>query len=363
MKLRKRKDGLWTTQVRVDKGKYRSVYGKTQKECKSKAERILVDLHNGDYHDSNSITLSDWWEIWLEKFSSDLKESTLLNYSKIYNKHIKPYFSKTKLCEIKLSDVQGFINAKHSEGFERGTISTMVTLLQRIFRDAVKNGLIKVSPCSGYVLPKEETIKKRTVLDGAKIDEFITTARETTIYSDAFEFILLTGLRSGELRGLSFEQCDLINKTLLVDRQYNSNTKKITSPKSGKPRTIVLPSRAVSIIEKRKLECEKVRKSDPDFNEMNLVFYNSKGYLIKNTSLFNSIKRVSRKIGLPELRVHDLRHTYATQCIKAGVDIKTLQDNLGHSSSAFTLDIYGHSTPEMKIAGAEKLEKMLVKNW
>ena len=96
-----------------------------------------------------------------------------------------------------------------------------------------------------------------------------------------------------------------------------------------------------------------------DSNQKNLVFTTEFGRHINNKTLYMNYKRIMRKLGFPQLRFHDLRHTYAVVCLESGVDIKTLQENLGHATAAFTLDVYAHATNQMKKASADRMEQYI----
>ena len=154
------------------------------------------------------------------------------------------------------------------------------------------------------------------------------------------------------MRGLKPEDYNREDHSLLIQRQV-SKTGELVPPKSGKPRKIYLVSRAVEIIE---------QQINPDDL---MIFSGKKGDFVGYTSIRMALKKVAEAIGRPGFRIHDLRHTYATLSLQAGMDIKTLQENLGHHDPGFTLRRYGHSTDEMKIKGSEKFEGFLneLQNW
>ena len=96
-------------------------------------------------------------------------------------------------------------------------------------------------------------------------------------------------------------------------------------------------------------------------NEMNLVFTNELGEHLTNETVYKTYKRIVTELGRPDLKFHDLRHTYATISLEAGDDIKTLQGNLGHATASFTLDRYGHVSDNMKLKSAKNMEKFIRK--
>ena len=89
------------------------------------------------------------------------------------------------------------------------------------------------------------------------------------------------------------------------------------------------------------------------------MFTDEVGHRLSPNTVYHNYKRLVASIGLPEARLHDLRHSYAVASLRAGDDIKTVQSNLGHHTAAFTLDVYGHVTEEMKRASADRMEKFI----
>lgn len=100
-------------------------------------------------------------------------------------------------------------------------------------------------------------------------------------------------------------------------------------------------------------------KAGPLWNEEGFVFTDEVGHRLSPNTVYHNYKRLVASIGLPDARLHDLRHSYAVASLRAGDDIKTVQSNLGHHTAAFTLDVYGHVTEEMKRASAERMEKFI----
>ena len=95
------------------------------------------------------------------------------------------------------------------------------------------------------------------------------------------------------------------------------------------------------------------------WEDNNLIFTNPTGGYLSYRTVYDCFKRVVKKLGFPNTRFHDLRHTYAVAAIKSGDDIKTVQENLGHATAAFTLDVYGHVTSQMKQVSASRMEQFI----
>lgn len=170
-------------------------------------------------------------------------------------------------------------------------------------------------------------------------------------------------MRRAELSGLKWDCVDFWKGTICIKRQWQKDPGKrggfvLSSTKNGKPR-IVKPAASVMEI----LHQERIRQGELRLKAGNLwqddgfVFKNVLGAPLSPNTAYNHFKQIMASIGLPKTRMHDLRHTYAVASLANGDDIKTVQENLGHASAAFTLDRYGHVTDSMRQASSERMEQ------
>ena len=100
-------------------------------------------------------------------------------------------------------------------------------------------------------------------------------------------------------------------------------------------------------------------KAGPLWEDTGFVFCSEIGERLSPNTVYHNYKRLVASIGLPQARLHDLRHSFAVASLRAGDDLKTVQENLGHATSSFTLDVYGHVTEEMKQASADRMEQYI----
>ena len=148
----------------------------------------------------------------------------------------------------------------------------------------------------------------------------------------------------------------------------------ISTPKNGKARTISIGPSIIHLFQLQKQKLDTLKKAAGTlWNDCpmvftlsisteapyDLVFRNEVGDRLSYRTVYDCFKRVVARIGIPNARFHDLRHTYAVASIKSGDDIKTLQSNLGHSTAAFTLDVYGHITEQMRCDSADRMERFI----
>lgn len=354
MKISKRKDGRWRTQVKTPDGKYKSVYGKTKKECMQKASALIAEIENGDFVTRNTETLGGWCDIWFEDYTINLKENSKRIYSSYIRNQIKPILGNKKLQSLTNLDIQNFVNVI-SKNLSSRSVKDICNLLHKILDTARKAQLINHNPVEDMVLPKVKK-KEMEVLSENEISLFLDAIYKTSEYADFFELILHTGLRVMEAIGLTESRYDREGKFIIIDRQQSRKPyAEFITTKTGTTRKIALTDRAEEIIEDRIYSTRLKREENPKYNPEGFIFCKKFGEHLNYTTLYSHLKKAVKIIGRPELKIHDLRHTYATLAIKAGVDIKTLQNTLGHTSAQMTLDVYSHSTDDMKKESAVKM--------
>ena len=224
-------------------------------------------------------------------------------------------------------------------------------------------GYLRVNPTDACTLPR--VIKKEMhPLEEDQVSAFLKEVQGNP-HEYLYKIALFTGLREGEVLGLGWEHIDLENGILTVKRQFRKEQKKggqyyFSPPKNNRARSISLAPSVVLLFRLQKLEQNSMRMEAGDaWQENGLVFSNQTGGYLSYRTVYDCFKRIVKKIGSPSTRFHDLRHTYAVACIKSGDDIKTVQENLGHATAAFTLDVYGHVTKQMKQDSALRMEQFI----
>lgn len=347
MKISKRKDGYYRTSIKTPDGKYKSIYGKTKREVKEKAEKLIADIQTDNYVKNNKTTLENYSKLWIETYCNHLSESTVKEYKFDLKNHINRSLGNMELQKIKRSDVQQFIN-NMSESLSPKTVKNIYHILASILKNAERDELINKSPAQNISLPKLKT-KERLPLEIDQMYKLLEISKNTR-YEEVIEFLLLTGLRIGELIGLKRDCIDLENKIIIIKRQYSDKLNKLTLPKHSKIREVPLPKRAIEILE--------------NYLSLNgdLVFIQrsgkGKGNKLNQRAFNRELKRLGSLIGRSDLSAHILRHTYGTILLEAGISPKVIQSNLGHFTSDFTLKVYTHATEKGKNLSAEILDKI-----
>jgi len=368
--ITQRKDGSWMVKVTTGRdtgtGKpiYKYTYHKSQKEAREHLRQITATIDKGTYQEPSKMTLAVWLDIWLSEYLDAVKPATAYSYKAQVTNHIKPTLGAVKLQKLTPHQVQGLCNKLFRErGLSAKSIKNIHGVLHTALRQALKNGYILSNPADGTTLPRVEKPEIETLPED-KIAAFIEQTKSHK-FGTIYFVTLFTGLRQSEALGLTWDCVDFDKGTLLVRRQLVKN--KLTSEytmqtlKNDKPRAVA-PARAVMQriwLHRREQNEQRLQAGELWANPMNLVFTNPTGGHLVHLMVYKHYKRLVAELGIPEMRFHDLRHTYAVNALQSGDDIKTVQVNLGHHTAAFTLDTYGHVTEEMKQASADRMEQFI----
>ena len=374
--IRRRKDGTWEGRVTVgydDEGKpiRKSFYGKDRETVAQKINQALNKVYTSSYFEPSRATIKEWLQEWLKGRKAHIAESTHSTYETMIKVHIAPTIGSIKIKDIKTREIQNLLNEKLAGGLSARTVKYIYQTINAGLRQAVKERLIYYNPAEHVELPKQESKEMRT-FTVEELKRFFEVAKDSPHYT-AYYLDLATGLRRGELLGLRWKDIDLEKETLSVWQQLVKSREKprlklkeTKTPKSK--RTVKLDPATIALLKFHKKRQEKLRESlgeycskvNPDgYQDQDLVFCIGNGKPIDPDNFRRHFNLILEKAELPRARIHDLRHTYATLALEAGVDIKTLQESLGHTSIAITGDIYGHVTDRMREEAASKVGGVL----
>lgn len=367
--IRQRPDGTWEGRLTVgsDPGTGRpvrkSIYGKTQAEVRKKMTATQRAIDNGTYQAPDKTTVSEWLDTWMETFcAAKVKPLTYSSYEVAIKKHIKPSIGALRLQAVRGIHVQRLYNSMTTAGLSPKTVKNVAAILHKALSVALKQGLIQANPCDAAELPKA-THKEIQPLTDAEIPLFLDAIKGNP-FEAAYALCLFAGLREGECLGLSWDRVDFDAKRITVSQQLQREKKKggryyiAPTTKSGKPRQIEPPEIAFQYLRaERKRQTENRLAAGPLWsNPDNLVFTNELGQHYAAPTFYGKFKRIAASIGRPDARPHDLRHTAATVAIAAGADIKSVQDLLGHATASFTLNVYAHTSDQMKKDAAARMQ-------
>ena len=320
---------------------------------------------------SRIVVPRDKFLAWIDAkdYLNNVKPRTREIYKASIRNHLKPALGAIRLEALDTPTIQAFYNGLSSPCKTRDhalspkTIKDLHGILHKALSQAVAIGYLRFNPADACNIPKVVR-KELTPLDTEDIQKFLTEIR-----GNPFEILLsvtlFMGLREGEVLALSWHNIDFEHGTVLINCQLqrfreDKGVYRIVPTKNSKGRTIK-PATAVMDLLKRQraIQAEMRLKAGTAWENNDFVFTNECGHHFDNSTIYRAFKKAATAIGRPDARFHDLRHSYAVAAIQSGDDIKTVQSNLGHATAAFTLDVYGHVTEQMRQASSERMDNFI----
>ncbi len=326
---------------------FRPPEGVTPKKAQKLAEEYAFEFerHCKGYSTLNEnmrfSELADWY---FENYAPvELKECTAYNYRTSYKNHIEPVFGNTKVKDINTPRITQFVQSLNAQP---QTVRKTYIVFQSIFHRGVEQGFIRESPCHNVILPKNRNKKKKPVLDEEQTKDFIRILDSKRCDEDIkrmIKFLLYTGLRSGEMLALSWDDIDFDEMTISVNHNLADVAGKhfLTTPKTESSiRIIGMSETLADILREQKKYQDQLIQAVEDFPHPEMIFTSSKGNYRDRSSLNTSFKRILKGTDYEFLTLHQLRHCNATLLLNNGVDLKVVSEHLGHCDIGVTANIY-----------------------
>lgn len=376
-----RANGTFEYKWRDKRGKRHSIYAKTLEELREKEVDVLRDALDGVRAEKKNLTINDLYDLWTQ-LKRGLKDNTFCNYQYMYTQFVKPDFGYSKIANLKRTDIRAFYNMLADErNLKIATIDNIHTVLHQVLELGVEDDYLRYNPADNALkeLKKahnNDSEKRRalTLQEQELFEAFLSRQGQYHRWYPIFTVMLWTGLRVGETVGLRW--CDIdfeeetvnVNHTLIYydKRQENGCVFAINTPKTEAGKRIIpmLPKvKKAFLLEKQfqeecGIKCNVTVDGYTDF-----IFVNRFGGVQHQGTLNKALRRIIRDcnyevldagkenaVTLPRFSNHTLRHTFTTRMCEAGVNIKAMQDILGHADAETTMDIYADATKELKKA-------------
>ena len=371
--LEQRSPGRWRVTVPLSR---HPVTGKrrrrrfTVRGTKRDAQAALIKaLHERDHGgvDPDEVTTGEWLARWIDQHVADgaLGRETAYNYRGILKNHLVPALGAVRLQDLNAEHVSS-LKDEISRSRAPGTTARVLGVLNTALASAVRQKLLVSNPAADVPRPSlARGRRERRALNKDEIAELLRVV-DGGPYDTIVRFALATGARQGELLGAMWDVVDLDARSFRVVRalHYMDGGFELRPPKTDRSsRTIRLSASTVAQLRAhRELQDAERRRLGATWQEHGLVFPNRRGGYWSRNLFTRGLRKLVRGSAIEapdEVNFHTLRHTAASQLILAGVDVMTVSRRLGHTSTAFTMDVYGHLVAGQQDAAAEALDDVL----
>ena len=390
-----RTNGTYAYRWTDGKGKRHEVYARDLDDLRAKEKEIDADTNEGLKVEARYVIINEMYDLW-EQLKRGIKDNTFENYKYMYNTFVRPSFGKKRIQTLKKSDVKIFYNYLADQRcLQASTIDSIHNVLHQVLDMAVDDKYIRSNPSDKALKELKQShafkTEKRRALTIAEQELFLNYLRNNETYSHwypIFAVMLGTGMRVGEITGLRWCDIDLdngvidINHTLVYychrhEVELNGCYFNINTPKtkaSNRKIPMIESVKEAFLMEKANQEKSGIKCSAVIDGYSDFIFVNRNGKTQHQGTLNKAIRRIIRDCNdevllndenatvlLPHFSCHSLRHTFSTRMCEAGINVKVIQDTLGHQDISTTMNIYTDATKEMKKQEFESLDNYLKK--
>ena len=359
-----RRGDTWTAIVDLPadpatgKRRQKRVTRATRKEVQLEVARLLTASEAG-FIDAGKVTLREFMDHWLDTSAPTVKSSTLRRYRDLNRLHLLPLLGGVRLAKLSPADVQRLYSDRLAAGLSPTSVRHLHGVLHHALDDAVRWGLVGRNVTDAVDPPKRSTPEMQT-WSTEQMSQVLLAAQGDDLEA-LWRLALLCGLRRGEVIGLRWSDVDLTTGALSIRRTLSRG---LTSRlEAGEPKTaagkrrITMPPSVVDGLKRHRIQQLEQRLALADaYNDQDLIFANPFGGPIHPNTIGRGLRRLAARAGVPAIPFHDLRHTCATMLLAEGVHPKIVQERLGHSDIAMTLNLYSHVSEDMQRDASDRLD-------
>ena len=360
-------------------GKRQYIYAKSLPELRKKEDEITRDILDGIDYGKLDKTINDYFELW-KQLKTGIRETTFASYIRFYERYVENDIGKMKLKNVSYSDVVLFFkNLSIVKGLSFSTIRKVEVTLSMVLDIAVRDDVLRNNPCKGALRElqrecgkKVKNVKALTIDEQKTFEAYLAKPGDYHVLCPIFTVMLWTGMRVGEVIGLTWDDIDFENDTIDVNHTLiffdkgkdKGSSYKINPPKTDSSlRTVpMLPKVKEALLAEKEyqrqagIKCETVVDGYTNF-----VFLDNKGNVLHHKKLNHRLNNICKAINeeihangdpavedFPHVHNHMLRHTFATRMREAGADMKAVSDVMGHDEIMITLNTYTDSSIDFK---------------
>ena len=357
-------DGRHRVRVYVGKdpitGKKRLVdlVRRTESEAKRAEAQIRQQYMLGAWVAPSKEKVSDFLQRWLrDDVAPNRRPSTYRRYDIVVRRYLIPHLGNVVLSQLSPSHVAAMLGRLHSEGKSDAARAYAYWILHHALEVAVQWGIVARNVCDA-IRPPKWVEKVPTGLSVEQVHRFLEAARQHRLHA-LWILAIYTGLRRGELLGLMWEDVDWDQGRLVVRRAMEESGL-FGPPKDKQQRAVPLADEALADLSRWRVEQEIERATFPNYQDMGFVFCRPDGRPYVGRTVWQMYKVVLRQAGLPpSVRMHDLRHTFASRSLAAGANVRAVSEILGHHDPGYTLRRYSHALAEDKAEAVRRLRQYL----
>jgi integrase len=336
----------------------------TMAEAKQLEADWTAEVARGTALSPSKTTVAELLTAWLASKEGEITSQSVRDYEVVIRKHLIPALGDLRVQQLTAARVQAQYDLWRAAGMSARLIRGCHMRLSQALSQGVRFGLVATNVCASVAPPRLSSTKPR-VWNQKEAATFLEASRSDWLHP-LWHLLLLEGMRRGEALGLRWRDINFERGTAHIVQTVAPNKadrgqaiiQERTKTRAG-ARTVRLTASTLDILKEHRTKQLERRLAASEWEDTDLVVCTSKGTPINPNNVSRSFAALLGQIGLPRIRVHDLRHTAATLLLLAGVPAKVVSERLGHATVAITLDLYSHVLPDMQDRAADAMDRLL----